>query len=194
MKITYFESPAQLRQWMTKNHDKTEELWIGFYKQSTGKASVTYPEALDQALCFGWIDGIRKRVDEDSYTIRFTPRKPRSIWSMVNIKRAGELIALGLMQPAGLKAFQARDEQLSKQYSYEREHCQLDAEYLQLFRKNKKAWNYFQAQSPAYQRNASWFVMSAKRAETRLKRLATLIEDCQNHRKLANYRPEDKKK
>jgi uncharacterized protein YdeI (YjbR/CyaY-like superfamily) len=177
MKPKFFTSPSGFRKWLEKNHDKAQELWVGFYKKSTGKPSITWPEAVDQLLCFGWIDGIRKSVDDISYTIRVTPRKPRSTWSAINIKRVKELTKLELMQPAGLKAFQARDPKKSGIYSFEQRPQKLDAKYEKKFRANQKAWAFFQAQPPWYQRTASFWVISAKKEETRLKRLATLIED-----------------
>ncbi|HYP39529.1 MAG TPA: YdeI/OmpD-associated family protein [Chloroflexia bacterium] len=175
MEVVFFESQSELRKWLEANHDKAKELWVGFYKKSSGQAGITYAEALDEALCFGWIDGIRKSVDEISYTNRFTPRKPGSKWSMVNIKRANELVEAGLMQPSGLKAFSERDEKKSKLYSYEERARKLDDAYEEQFRANKEAWDFFQAQPPGYQRSAAWWIMSAKREETRLKRLAALI-------------------
>jgi uncharacterized protein YdeI (YjbR/CyaY-like superfamily) len=184
MEVTFFKSLSELRKWLEENHDKAKELWVGFYKKSSGQAGITYAEALDEALCFGWIDGIRKSVDEISYTNRFTPRKPGSIWSMVNIKRAGELIEAGLMQPSGLKAFGERDEKKSKLYSYEERVRKLDDAYEEQFRVNKEAWDFFQAQPPGYQRSAAWWIMSAKREETRLKRLAALIAGSQKGQRL----------
>jgi uncharacterized protein YdeI (YjbR/CyaY-like superfamily) len=157
---------------------------MGFYKKSSGQPSITYPEALDEALCFGWIDGIRKAVDESRYTIRFAPRKPGSIWSNVNIKRANELIALGRMMPAGLAAFEARKQEKSGVYSYENRPRQLSAEYEQKFRANQKAWEFFQSQAPYYRRTASAWVMTAKKEETHMRRLATLIEDSAQGRRL----------
>ncbi len=186
MDVTFFESPSAFRAWFEENHAHAKELWVGFYKKSTGKPSITWPEAVDQALCFGWIDGVRKSIDENSYKIRFTPRKPRSIWSSVNIKRVGELLELGLMQPAGLKVFEERDQKKSELYSYERQKALLDTEFEQKFRANTKAWEFFQSQAPSYQKTATWWVMSAKKEETRLKRLMTLIEDSENGRRLAN--------
>lgn len=184
MEVTFFKSPSELRNWLQANHDKAKELWIGFYKKSSGRTGITYAEALDEALCFGWIDGIRKSVDEISYTNRFTPRKPGSIWSMVNIKRAGELAEAGLMHPSGLKAFGERDEKKSKLYSYEERVRKLDDVYEEQFRANKGAWDFFQAQPPGYQRSAAWWVMSAKREDTRLKRLAALIEGSEKRQRL----------
>ena len=186
MKPTFFKSPAELRRWFEKHHDKTQELWVGFYKKSSGKPSITWPESVDEALCFGWIDGVRKSMDDISYTIRFTPRKPRSTWSAVNIKRAQELADLGRMQPAGLKAFQERTEDRSRIYSYEqRQTVQLDDQHGKKLRANKKAWAFFQSQPPWYQQAAKWWVMSAKKDETQLKRLDTLIEDSANGRTIA---------
>jgi len=185
MDAIFFESSYDLRLWFDQNHDKVTELWIGFYKKKMKRASVTYQEAVDQALCFGWIDGIRKAIDEHSYMNRFTPRKAGSNWSMVNIKRVEELTKLGLMHPAGLKVFEARDEEKAKQYSYENRTRGLDEAYEKRFRENEKAWAFFQAQPPYYQHAASWWVMSAKKEETRLKRLATLIEDSAEGRRIA---------
>lgn len=176
-KATFFKSPAAFRQWLAQHHDKTQELWVGFYKKSSGKPSITWPESVDEALCFGWIDGVRKSLDEDSYTIRFTPRTRRSAWSNINIKRVGELTDLGRMQPSGLKAFEARDQKRSGTYSYEQRQRKLDDTYESKLKASKQAWNFFQGQPPWYQRIASYWVMSAKKEETRLRRLATLIDD-----------------
>jgi uncharacterized protein YdeI (YjbR/CyaY-like superfamily) len=185
MDVKFFKTPSDLREWLRENHDKAGELWIGFYKKSSGRGGITYPEAVDAALCFGWIDGIRKSVDDTSYTTRFTPRKPGSNWSMVNIKRVGELSDLGLMEPPGLKAFAARDEAKSRQYSYEERSRKLDDAYEEQFRANESAWTFFQAQPPGYRKTASWWVMSAKREETRRRRLATLISESEQGRRLA---------
>jgi uncharacterized protein YdeI (YjbR/CyaY-like superfamily) len=187
MEVTFFESPAQFREWLEEHHDKERELWVGFHKKGSGKPSITWPEAVDQALCYGWIDGIRKSLDATSYTNRFTPRKRDSTWSAVNIKRVGELTELGLMQPPGLKAFEGRDERKAELYSYERANVKLDGIYEEQFRANEAAWRFFQAQAPSYQRTALWWVMSAKKEETRQKRLATLIEDSEHGRLLANF-------
>lgn len=184
MKPNYFTSAAKFHHWLEKNHSAATELLVGFYKKSSGKPSITYPEALDEALCFGWIDGIRKTVDANRYTIRFTPRRPSSNWSNVNIKRVNELMALGRMRPAGLAAFQARKHEKSGVYSYENRPRQLAAPYEKKFRANKKAWEFFQSQAPYYQRVACAWVMSAKKEETCLRRLATLIEDSAQERRL----------
>jgi uncharacterized protein YdeI (YjbR/CyaY-like superfamily) len=185
MQVEFVESQADLHKWLEENHDKAKELWIGFYKKGSGKSGITYAEALDEALAFGWIDGVRKNVNGDSYTIRFTPRKRGSIWSAVNIKRAGELSELGLMQPSGLQAFSERDEKKSKLYSYEERDRKLDDAYEQRFRANAKAWDFFQAQPPGYRKLASWWVMSAKQEETRQRRLSTLIEGSDKGERLA---------
>src|SRR5438067_7321972 len=176
MKPTFFATPSAFRRWLEEHHDTTQEVRVGFYKKASGKPSITWPEAVDQALCFGWIDGIRKSVDGDSYKNRFTPRKPRSTWSAVNIRRAQELTAAGLMHPAGLRAFEQRTEENSAIYSYERKDAQLGVEYEARLQANQQAWGYFQAQPPSYRKAAIRWVTDAKREETRLKRLATLIE------------------
>jgi uncharacterized protein YdeI (YjbR/CyaY-like superfamily) len=185
MKPRFFIAQSAFRAWLELQHDTTHELWVGFYNKQSGKGGITYPEALDEALCFGWIDGLRKRVDDASYTIRFTPRKPGSIWSAVNIRRVGELIKLGRMHFSGLKVFQERDQEKSDQYSYERENSKLEAAQEKRFKANKKAWDFFQAQAPWYRRTATWWVVGAKREQTRLKRLATLIEDSEKGRRIA---------
>ncbi|RPI34491.1 MAG: bacteriocin-protection protein [Chloroflexota bacterium] len=185
MEVTFFENPSQFRQWLEENHDKAQELWVGYYKKASGKASITWPESVDQALCFGWIDGIRKSVGGDSYTIRFTPRRPRSNWSTVNINRVHQLIEIGLMQPAGLKAFEERIQEKSGIYSYERDSAHLADAYEEQLRQNPEAWKFYKAQPPGYQKVAAYWVMSAKKEETRLKRLATLIEDSASGRTIA---------
>ena len=184
MEVIYFDSASEFREWLRENHDKATELWVGFYKKGSGEEGITYAEAVDQALCFGWIDGIRKSVDEKSYTNRFTPRKPRSNWSAVNIKRVGELKALRLMEPQGLKAFEGRDEERAGLYSYEARERGLDDAYREQFRANEKAWAFFEAQPPGYRKLASWWVLSAKRDETRQKRLAALMEASEEGRRV----------
>jgi uncharacterized protein YdeI (YjbR/CyaY-like superfamily) len=178
MDPVFFATPAKFRAWFQKHHDKEAELWVGFYKRESGIPSITWPEAVDQALCFGWIDGVRKSLDERRYVIRFTPRKPRSIWSAVNIKRVAELETLGLMHPAGQAAFGKRSDDRSATYAYEqRKHATLDAASSRAFQANKPAWKFFENQPPWYQRTATYWVTSAKKEETRAKRLATLIAD-----------------
>jgi uncharacterized protein YdeI (YjbR/CyaY-like superfamily) len=193
MKIVFFQSASDFREWLLSNHDKVRELWVGFYKKKSGKIGISYPEAVDEALCFGWIDGIKKAVDDVSYTNRFTPRKPKSFWSAVNIKRVRELTDLRRMTAPGLKAFAGRDEQKAMQYSYERSTCELKGGYEKQFRGNAKAWEFFQAQPPGYRRTASWWVISAKREETRDKRLATLIETSEHGRRLDMLAPQSNK-
>lgn len=180
MNVIFFSSPAEWREWLLKNHDTASEVQVGYYKVSTGKPSLTWAQSVDEALCFGWIDGIRKRVDEESYTNRFTPRKPKSNWSAVNINRMGELIAEGRVYPAGLKAFKARKEQAADAYSYENRPYQFEETYETLFKANEEAWNYFQAQAPSYKRTAIWWVISAKQEKTRFSRLEKLIKDSEN--------------
>jgi uncharacterized protein YdeI (YjbR/CyaY-like superfamily) len=183
---TFFATQAKLRAWLEKHHSGTSELWVGLYKKSFGRPSITWPQLVDEALCFGWIDGVRKSLDDDSYMIRLTPRKADSTWSAVNIKRAKELIALGLMHPAGLRAFEKRTDEKSAVYAYEQRHnsALVPTEEKQ-FRANNGAWEFFQAQPSWYRRTATYWVVSAKRAETRQKRLATLIEDSADGRTIA---------
>jgi uncharacterized protein YdeI (YjbR/CyaY-like superfamily) len=154
------------------------ELWVGFHKKHTGAPSITWPESVDEALCFGWIDGIRKTLDDGRYVIRFTPRKPNSTWSAVNIARAKELVRLGRMSPAGLRAFEKRTPEKSAIYSYEqRRTAALNAADRKTFRANPEAWTFFRAQPAGYQRLLTYWIISAKRDETRAKRLARLIAD-----------------
>ena len=175
MKPKFFRTSADFGTWLEKNHATATELWVGLYKRDTGKPSITWPESVDQALCFGWIDGIRKRVDEISYQIRFTPRRRGSIWSATNIKRAKELVRQRQMRPIGLKAFAARIENKSGIYSYEQRSTELSQPYAKLLKKNKAAWNFFQTQSPSYRKMTGWWIISAKKEETRMARLAKLI-------------------
>jgi uncharacterized protein YdeI (YjbR/CyaY-like superfamily) len=172
---TFFKTPAEFRRWLEANHDSTNELLLGLHKTSSGRPSITLREAQDEAICFGWIDGVARSIDESSWAIRFTPRRPGSVWSAVNIKRAHALIAEGRMTSAGLAEFEKRDEKRAKSYSYERENPELDAVSETTFRANKRAWEFFRAQPPGYRRLHTWWVMSAKREETRAKRLAVLI-------------------
>jgi uncharacterized protein YdeI (YjbR/CyaY-like superfamily) len=171
----YFSTRASLRNWFARKHATARELWVGFHKKKSGTPSVTYPEALDEALCVGWIDGVRKRVDEDRYVIRFTPRKPGSYWSAVNTRRATALQQAGLMTAAGLAAFEARDPERTKKYSFERAAATFPPELERTFRGNRKAWEYFRQQPPSYRRTLTWWVVSAVREETRRSRLARLI-------------------
>jgi uncharacterized protein YdeI (YjbR/CyaY-like superfamily) len=189
MELTFFKSQSDFRKWLEKHHATSGELLVGFYKKSSGLPSITWPESVDEALCFGWIDGIRRSIDEMSYTIRFTPRKPTSTWSAINIKRAQELIDHGLLRPAGLKAFQARRENKSGIYSYEQRSERLPEPYEKKFKKHKTAWAFFQAQPPGYRKSAGWWVVSAKKDETSLKRLTKLIEESAQGRRISQFAP-----
>ena len=175
MKATFFKTAAAFRAWLEKNHDKADVLLVGCYKVGSGKGGPTYQEALDEALAFGWIDGVRRGIDDVSYSIRFTPRRPRSIWSAVNIKRVKELEAAGRMAPPGVAAFAKREEERSAIYSYERANAQFSRESLAKFRANRAAWTFFEAQPAGYKRLMTHRVESAKKPETRAKRLEHLI-------------------
>jgi uncharacterized protein YdeI (YjbR/CyaY-like superfamily) len=174
MKPTFFPTPAEFRKWLLKHHATEGELLVGFFKKASGEPSITWPESVDEAICFGWIDGIRKRLDDRSYTIRFTPRKPGSIWSKINIARAQELIEQGRMKPAGLAAYEARKENRYGVYSYEQRKPQLEEPYGQMLRQDEEAWRFFQSQPPSYRKAVSWWIVSAKREGTRLRRLEKL--------------------
>ena len=187
MKPKFFKTPEEFRGWLSKNHDRKSELIVGFYKKGSGKQSITWPESVDQALCFGWIDGIRRRIDDSSYCIRFTPRKKRSTWSVVNIKRVPELKEQGLMHPAGLKAFDARLELRSGIYAYEQRRPELPPEYQKLLNRNKAAQRFFESQPPSYRKSVHWYVVGAKREETRLKRLNELIKYSAAGERLPGY-------
>jgi len=179
----FFTTPSAFRKWLAANHTKSKELWVGFYKKTSVKPSITWPESVE-ALCFGWIDGIRKNIDEESYMIRFTPRKPTSIWSAVNIRNAEKLIEQKRMEPAGLKAYQARKENRSGIYSYEQRSPELVEPYLGKLKRNKAAWKFFQAQPPSYRKVMNWWVVSAKQEVTRLKRLEQLIKESAQRRRM----------
>ena len=182
---TFFATPAEFRAWFEAHHETERELWVGFYKKGSGKPSITWPESVDEALCFGWIDGLRKSIDDVAYRIRFTLRKSRSTWSAININRVAELTQLGRMHPAGLKAFAKRVEDNSAIYSYEqRKQAELDATGEQRFRANQAAWEFFEAQTPSYRNAAIWWVVSAKQESTRHSRLSKLIEDSEHERTL----------
>jgi uncharacterized protein YdeI (YjbR/CyaY-like superfamily) len=185
MEPIFFENPAELRRWLEQNHETEKELLVGAYRKATGKPSVTWPQIVDEALCFGWIDGIRRRIDGESWSIRLTPRKPTSNWSSVNIRRVGELEKEGRMRAAGRAAFERRSEERSGIYSYEqRKKARLDPDQEREFRANEAAYEFFRSQPAGYRRTATHWVVSAKREETRRKRLATLIEDSADGRRL----------
>jgi uncharacterized protein YdeI (YjbR/CyaY-like superfamily) len=187
--VVYFRNAAGFRRWLENHHAKAREVWVGFYKKDSGKPGISYPEAVDQALCYGWIDGVRKAVDDVSYKNRFSPRKTRSVWSLINIRRVGELTKMGLMAEPGLAAFKGRDPKRSGMYSFENRPASLTPALQKKFTADKEAWSFFKSQPPGYRRVATWFVMSAKRDETRLRRLERLMEDSRHQRRLAMLAP-----
>jgi uncharacterized protein YdeI (YjbR/CyaY-like superfamily) len=195
-KAVFFRRPSELRKWFRKHHASAAELWVGYYKKATGKPSMTWPESVQEALCFGWIDGIRKSLDEESYCNRFTPRRPRSNWSDINIKLVEKLTAEGRMTKAGLEAFAARSEAKSGVYTYEEKQKELtlDKKLERELKKNKAAWHYWEAQPPWYRRTTSRWIMSAKKEETKLRRLAALIEDSAKGRPIGPIASLKKKK
>ena len=176
MKPKFFATPAEFREWLEQNHDSASELLIGFHKKASGKKSITYAEALDEALCFGWIDGVRKKLNETSYVQRFTPRKPRSIWSNINVEHVERLKKEGRMHPSGLEAYARRDPKRTGIYSFENRPRQLSEAYEKRFRQNKKAWEFFEEQPPYYKRLMIFRIMEAKKEETQMRRLEQLIE------------------
>jgi uncharacterized protein YdeI (YjbR/CyaY-like superfamily) len=184
MKVCFFKTPDEFRNWLEVNSETMTELWVGYYKLSTGKPSVTYSNALDEALCYGWIDGLRKSIDESSYCIRFTPRKPRSIWSAVNINKVEELIKIGKMRPQGLAAFEKRSDSRSGIYSYENRPETLDPMLEACFREHQKAWEFFIAQPPSYKKSCIFNIMSGKQEATKISRLEKLIEACEIGKRL----------
>ena len=189
MKPLFFPTPSDFRKWLAKHHAITAELWVGYYKKDSGKPSITWPESVDQALCYGWIDGVRKSIDASRYKIRFTPRKSGSVWSSINIKRVQALIEEKQMTPAGLKAYESRKENRSGIYSYEQRRAELEEPYDRLLKKNKAAWRFFQSQPPSYRKTASWWIISAKQEATRRKRLEKLIAHSAQEERLPHLRP-----
>ena len=172
----FFPTPENFRSWLSKNHEKETELWVGFYKKATKKASITWPESVDQALCFGWIDGLRKRIDEEAYMIRFTPRRLDSHWSNVNIARIKELQKDGLVMEKGLEAWKKRTAKRTAKASYEQKQVVLDAHYEAQIKKNSAAAEFFYKKlSPSYRKQSIWWIISAKKKETQLRRLNILI-------------------
>lgn len=184
MTPVFFAVQSDFRRWLRENHKKETELLVGFYKVGSHKPSLTWTQSVDEALCFGWIDGVRKSIDKDSYCIRFTPRKPKSIWSAVNILKIEELTEKGLMQPAGIAAFEKREENKSRIYAYEKEPVNLSLEFEKKLKDNEKAWKFFQAQAPSYQKIAINWVMSAKQEATRISRLEKLITNSEAGQKV----------
>ena len=194
MKPTFFSAPEKFRQWLEQNHDRESELLVGFHKKSSGKKSVTYAEALNEALCFGWIDGVRKNLNETSYTIRFTPRKPRSIWSNVNVNHVERLKKEGRMHAAGLEAYARRDPERTGIYAFENEPRQLSAAYEKIFRQNKKAWKFFETMAPSLKKVSIYWIMSAKKEETQLRRLKHVIENSEKRVKSGVLEPKPPQK
>jgi uncharacterized protein YdeI (YjbR/CyaY-like superfamily) len=188
MRPVFFPAPADLRKWLEANHATARELWVGYHKKGTGRPSVTWPESVDEALCAGWIDGIRRSLDGERYVIRFTPRKPGSIWSAINMRRARALAREKRMRPAGLAAFAARRENRVGAYSYEQRPAGLPEPYRSLLKKNRKAWAFFDAQPPGYKRSVCWWIVSAKREQTRSRRLRQLARDSAAGRRIPQFR------
>ena len=183
-KVIFFATPLDFRKWLAKNHKKEAELIVGFYKVDSGKPSMTWPQSVDQALCFGWIDGIRRSIDKESYCIRSTPRRPTSIWSAINIKKVEELTIQGLMQPAGLEISKQRKEVKSMIYSFENETKMLSGELEKKFKENSMAWNFFITQAKSYQKTIIHWIMTAKQEKTQLSRLEKVISESENHKRL----------
>jgi uncharacterized protein YdeI (YjbR/CyaY-like superfamily) len=181
----FFAAASQFRRWLERHHGTAAELWVGYHKKATGLPSITWPESVDEALCFGWIDGVRKSIDEHRYAIRFTPRRSGSTWSAVNLERAAALIEAGRMHAAGLAAHQARREDRTSLYSFEQQEVRFAPQHEARLRRNRAAWTFWQAQPPGYRRTATWWVESAKQEETRLRRLERLIADCAAQRRIA---------
>jgi uncharacterized protein YdeI (YjbR/CyaY-like superfamily) len=192
VQIKIFNTPAEFRAWLEENHNHASEIWLGFYNKRTSKRSITYREALDEALCFGWIDGVRKSIDETTFKQRFTPRRPKSYWSAVNIRRADELTKLGRMSASGAKALEQRISGSGK-YSFESRPKKLPLAYQRQFKANPAAWEFFRAQAPWYQRTSTFWVVSAKQEKTRQRRLATLMGDSEKGRRLSILTPKPKK-
>lgn len=176
MEAKFFKDGKEFRKWLDKNHDKEKELFVGFYKVGSGKPGIRWSDAVDQALCYGWIDSVMRPIDEEKYALRFTPRKPNSIWSAVNIKKVAALAEQGLMMSAGIEAFTKRTEERSAIYSFENEPRTLDPIYEKKFKSNKKAWSFFSGQPPGYRKLSIYHVMNAKQEKTRISRLEKLIE------------------
>ena len=182
---TFFATAADFRAWLEAHHERAAELVVGFRKVATGNPGMTWPESVDEALCFGWIDGVRKRIDDESYLIRFTPRRAGSIWSQVNVAKVGALVAQGRMRPSGQVAFESRIERRTGVYAYEQAgDVELGAAERRVFAKNKAAWRYFQEVAPSYRKVVTHWIASAKRPETRARRLEQLIQACAERRRL----------
>jgi len=192
MKPRFFSTPEKFREWLERNHDSASELLLGFHKKSSAKKSITYAEALDEALCYGWIDGVRKNLDETSYTIRFTPRKARSIWSLVNVRHVERLTKAGRMRPAGIEAYERRDPKRTGIYAFENRPREFSPELEKAFRKNKAAWSFFEKQPAGYKRLMVFRIMEAKKEETRMKRFKQLVDLCEQGLRMDLLQPKKK--
>lgn len=188
VKPEFFVSAAEWRNWLEAHHQTDSECLVGFIKASTGAANMSWSDSVDEALCFGWIDGVRRRIDDRSYSIRFTPRKPGSIWSAVNVAKIGQLAAAGRVMPAGERAFGKRAEHKTAIYSYEREAAEFSEVEGEQFRANEPAWTFFSSQAAWYRRTATHWVLGAKREQTRIRRFAQLVEDSEQGRRLGHLR------
>ena len=184
MKPKFFPTQEDFRRWLEENHERETELIVGFYNVKSGKQTMTWSEGVDQALCFGWIDGVRRKVDDESYSNRFTPRRANSNWSAVNIKKVEDLTAKGLMKPAGIAAFEKREDKRSAVYAYENEQKQFTGEFEKRFKANAKAWDFFEKQANWYKKLMTGWVMNAKQEATRERRLEKLITESENERRL----------
>ena len=188
MQPIFFQNTQTLRQWFIDNHQTETELIVGYYKKGVDKETITWSDSVDEAICFGWIDGVRKSIDEISYQIRFTPRKATSIWSKVNIEKVERLKKQNLMFPSGIVAFEKRKEDKSMIYSFEQDVVELPSNFEELFRANPKAWDFFTKQAPSYQKTAIWKIISAKLEATKIRKLHQLITDSENERKIKELR------
>ncbi len=187
-KPIFFPSAEAFRNWLDQHHNQSTECYVGYYKVGSGRQNMTWSDSVDQAICYGWIDGRRNRIDDESYMIRFTPRRPNSNWSAVNLKKVKELTAKGLMQPAGLAAFAKRDIDKSGVYAFEQKKIAFTKKYEVSFRKNKKAWAWFESSAPSYRKTCIWWIMSAKLEPTRQRRLNLLIDCCEQGVKIPSQR------
>jgi uncharacterized protein YdeI (YjbR/CyaY-like superfamily) len=193
MSPRFFKTPGDFGKWLAKHHVSASELWVGFYKKGTGRKTITWPESVDQALCFGWIDGLRKSIDEESYMIRFTPRRPNSVWSAVNLKNFANLKSKRLIMPAGQAIFDVRKEKRTNQYSFEQGTLNFRPEYEEKLKSNKKAWAFYQSLPPSAKKQSIWYVMSAKQKVTQLRRLDVLIDSSAHELRIPQLRRPDKK-
>jgi uncharacterized protein YdeI (YjbR/CyaY-like superfamily) len=184
MKPLFFNDQTEFRKWLEKNHKNESELLVGYYKKTTGKSNMTWSQSVDEALCFGWIDGVRRSIDKETYCIRFTPRRPNSNWSTVNIKKVEELLKQGLMQQAGLEIYKQRKSDKSGTASYENRPKQLDTELADRFKSNPIAWEFFSRQAPSYQRTITYWIMSAKQEKTKILRLDKAIYESEKHKRI----------